>query len=93
MAKTHLHRVHRSQQDDDQPEHAISKEGRPMMFSVQCARHGSEVLLGARNVFGFTNTDEGPVIAWRCDCGQVGLLGRLGEQEVHELQPTVPIAA
>ena len=64
-----------------------------MMFSVQCARHGSEVLLGARNVFGFTDTDDGPVIAWRCDCGQVGLLGRLGEQEVHELQPAARIAA
>ena len=64
-----------------------------MMFSVQCARHGSEVLLGARNVFGFTDTDDGPVIAWRCDCGQVGLLGRLGEHEVHELQPAAQVAA
>ena len=64
-----------------------------MMFSVHCARHGSEVLLGARNVFGFTDTDDGPVIAWRCDCGQVGLLGRLGEPEVHELQPAAQVAA
>jgi hypothetical protein len=79
-----------------QDEHAIlipPREGRPMMFTVQCARHGCEVLLGARNVFGFTDTDDGPVIAWRCDCGQVGLLGRLGEAEVHELQPEAPIAA
>ena len=49
-----------------------------MMFSAFCPTHDAQVLMTRRNVMGFTNTDDGPVLRWRCSCGHGGTLGRNG---------------
>lgn len=64
------------------------------MFDVYCARHGSRVLLTESAIFGLADTETGPVLAWKCRCGQVGLLGRFADDgaTVTEVQPLVPAA-
>lgn len=42
------------------------------MFTVHCPSHGGRVLLGPRSITGFTNTDNGIVVDWRCSCGATG---------------------
>jgi hypothetical protein len=44
------------------------------MFQVFCIAHRSRVLLDARRIEGLHNTTRGPVIAWRCYCGEQGTL-------------------
>jgi hypothetical protein len=50
----------------------------PHDASVHCPRHDSPVLLTRRNTIGFWNGPDGPVLRWRCRCGQEGSLDRLG---------------
>lgn len=45
-----------------------------MMFSVFCPTHDARVLMTRRNALSFWNSDDGPVIRWRCNCGHEGLL-------------------
>lgn len=49
-----------------------------MMFSAFCPTHDATVLMTRRNAIGFWNTDQGPVVRWRCNCGHEGTLGRDG---------------
>ncbi len=44
------------------------------MFAVHCPRHGRRVLLGYEDVVAVTNTADGPVVDWRCFCGERGRL-------------------
>jgi hypothetical protein len=44
------------------------------MFQVFCIAHRSRVLLDARRIEGLHNTTRGPVIVWRCYCGERGTL-------------------
>jgi len=48
------------------------------MFSAFCPSHDATILMTRRNVIGFANTDRGPVLQWRCNCGHEGVLGRHG---------------
>jgi hypothetical protein len=49
-----------------------------MMFSVFCPTHDTRVLMTRRNVLGFSNSTDGPVIKWKCNCGHEGFLDRNG---------------
>ena len=49
-----------------------------MMFSVFCPTHDARVLMTRRNALSFWNSDDGPVIRWRCNCGHEGLLTSTG---------------
>jgi hypothetical protein len=49
-----------------------------MMFSVFCPTHNKRILMTRRNAISFWNTDNGPVIRWKCSCGHEGVLGRAG---------------
>jgi hypothetical protein len=42
------------------------------MFSVQCPRHGSEVLLSERRIVGFDNSHGRITVRWVCWCGHHG---------------------
>ena len=42
------------------------------MFSVQCPRHGSEVLLTERHITGIEPTDGQLTVRWVCWCGHAG---------------------
>lgn len=63
-----------------------------MMFSAFCPTHDSRVLLTRRNVIGFDNGPNGPVLAWRCECGHEGLLDRDGSLARPAVGHDVPIA-
>lgn len=49
-----------------------------MMFSAFCPTHDATVLLTRRNVMSFWNSDDGPVIQWKCSCGHEGFVDRYG---------------
>lgn len=49
-----------------------------MMFAAFCPSHGTRVLMTRRNVIGFANGLDGPVLRWRCTCGHEGFLDRDG---------------
>lgn len=49
-----------------------------MMFSVFCPTHDSRILMTRRHALSLWNGPGGPVIRWRCDCGQEGFLDRDG---------------
>jgi hypothetical protein len=49
-----------------------------MMFSAFCPTHDARVLMTRRNVTDFANSDDGPVLRWKCNCGHEGTLGRHG---------------
>jgi hypothetical protein len=53
------------------------------MFTVHCAGHGSQVILGNRAITQLVNTDHGIEVHWRCHCGTEGieLMGRLAEPQ------------
>jgi len=42
------------------------------MFSVNCPRHASEVLLSESRILGIDRTDDGLMVRWVCWCGHVG---------------------
>jgi hypothetical protein len=42
------------------------------MFSVNCPRHGSEVLLSESRIVGIDTTGDGMKVRWVCWCGHVG---------------------
>ena len=42
------------------------------MFSVQCPRHGSEVLLSERHITGIERTGDHLKLSWVCWCGHRG---------------------
>jgi len=42
------------------------------MFSVNCPRHGSEVLLSESRILGIDRTGDGLMVRWVCWCGHVG---------------------
>ena len=46
------------------------------MFEVHCTSHGSRVLLDSSRIESVRNTPEGPVLDWRCWCGERGSLVR-----------------
>ena len=46
------------------------------MFEVHCQSHGSRVLLDSSRIESVRNTPEGPVLDWRCWCGERGSLVR-----------------
>ncbi len=48
------------------------------MFSAFCPTHDTTMLMTKRNVVGFDDTDDGPVLRWRCECGHEGALDRNG---------------
>ncbi|WP_040492123.1 hypothetical protein [Ilumatobacter nonamiensis] len=58
-----------------------------MMFSAFCPTHDSTILMTRRNVIGFANTEHGPVLQWRCNCGQEGVLGRHGSTAAAAVTP------
>ena len=47
-----------------------------------------------RNVTDFTNSDDGPVLRWRCHCGHEGTLGRHGSvaDGAPATRPVLPTA-
>ncbi len=49
-----------------------------MMVGVFCPTHDATILMTRRNVTGFANTADGPVLAWRCNCGHEGHLDATG---------------
>ena len=49
-----------------------------MMFAPFCPTHDTTVLMTRRNVLSFWNGPEGPVIHWKCNCGQEGFMDRHG---------------
>ncbi len=49
-----------------------------MTFSVFCPTHDTRVLMTRRNILGFWNSPDGPVIQWKCNCGHEGFLDRNG---------------
>ena len=42
------------------------------MFSVNCPRHGSEVLLSESRILGIDRTGDSLTVRWVCWCGHVG---------------------
>ena len=60
-----------------------------MMFSVFCPTHDSTVLMTTRNALGFSNSGDGPVIHWRCNCGHEGTLDRNGSHAAPTQAPQV----
>jgi hypothetical protein len=42
------------------------------MFSVDCPRHGSEVLLSESRIVGIEPTGDRLTVRWVCWCGHVG---------------------
>jgi hypothetical protein len=42
------------------------------MFSVNCPRHSSEVLLSESRILRIDPTGEGLTVSWVCWCGHVG---------------------
>ena len=46
------------------------------MFEVHCTAHGSRVLLDSSRIESVRNTPDGPVLDWRCWCGERGSLVR-----------------
>ena len=58
------------------------------MFSAFCPTHDARVLLTRRNVTGFWNGPDGPVLTWRCECGHEGHLDRDGAHAVRAEAPT-----
>jgi hypothetical protein len=46
------------------------------MFEVFCHAHGSRVLLDSSRIESVRNTPQGPVLDWRCWCGEHGSLVR-----------------
>jgi hypothetical protein len=42
------------------------------MFSVQCPRHGSEVLLSERRIVGIDRSHDHLTVRWVCWCGHHG---------------------
>jgi hypothetical protein len=59
------------------------------MFAVHCHVHESEVLLDWSRVEGLRQTDDGPVIDWRCWCGARGSLIAGGRSEPRDLEAVV----
>ena len=51
-----------------------------MMYAVFCPTHDSRVLMTRRNTTNFWNGPDGPVMRWRCECGQEGTLDRHGDR-------------
>jgi hypothetical protein len=54
------------------------------MFSVQCPRHGSEVLLNERRIIGIQPDGDGLTVRWVCWCGHRGThrTGRPGRSTI-----------
>lgn len=52
------------------------------MFSVDCPKHGTKVLLGHRSIVALRNTAAGIEVHWRCPCG--------GEGHLLTGRPSVP---
>jgi hypothetical protein len=50
------------------PDHAENV----LMFSIQCPRHGSEVLLSERRITGIENSGGRVTVRWTCWCGYHG---------------------
>jgi hypothetical protein len=44
------------------------------MFTVDCPRHRTRVLLGPRSIESLDNTSAGIVLGWRCGCGARGTM-------------------
>ena len=44
------------------------------MFEIFCPSHGSRVLLDHSRIDALRTTPEGPVLDWRCWCGERGSL-------------------
>lgn len=42
------------------------------MFSVDCPRHGREILLDTGRIRGLDTTSDGIALTWECWCGHVG---------------------
>jgi hypothetical protein len=42
------------------------------MFTVQCPRHGSEVLLSERHILGLDPSEGQMTVRWECWCGYRG---------------------
>jgi hypothetical protein len=59
------------------------------MFAVHCHRHGTRVLLDWSRVEGLRDSDEGPVIDWRCWCGARGRLIAGTRSEPRPVDPVV----
>jgi hypothetical protein len=57
------------------------------MFSVNCPRHGTRVLLPDDQIESLDNSDHGIEVRWVCYCGQRGSF-RSGRRGV----PYVPVA-
>jgi hypothetical protein len=51
-----------------------SSSYRDDMFAVYCPRHRHRVLLGHGAIQSVTNTPDGVVMQWECDCGAVGTM-------------------
>ncbi|MBV8161424.1 MAG: hypothetical protein JO265_10920 [Acidimicrobiia bacterium] len=43
------------------------------MFAVWCDGHRRRVLLGSSSILALANGPDGPVVRWRCTCGQEGV--------------------
>ncbi len=43
------------------------------MFSIDCPRHRSRVLVGLDSIEALVSTPEGIEVHWRCTCGERGV--------------------
>ncbi len=64
------------------------------MFSVRCDTLDREVLLGNRDILAIRNMDDGILVAYRCFCGEKGvLLTGSGAAEERSGHVEVPLSA
>jgi hypothetical protein len=54
------------------------------MFEIFCRSHGSRVLLDHSRIEALRTTPDGPVLDWRCWCGERGSLVRGRQAPVPE---------
>lgn len=55
------------------------------MFTVDCPRHRTRVLLGPRAIDALVDTGDGVDLHWTCRCGAHGVLHRGTETAAHAL--------
>jgi hypothetical protein len=57
------------------------------MFVVDCHIHGTRVLLDWSRIEAMRDSDEGPVLDWRCWCGALGSLIAGARSEPRAVDP------
>jgi hypothetical protein len=61
------------------------------MFEIYCPAHEARVLLDTSRIEGLRTTPDGPVVDWRCWCGERGSL--LRGHDARQPRPLGPATA